>query len=394
MYLSPDISIVSLWLLAAGFICVAMLFAIYLMRVRSVAVCRRRSDKERSDKPDASFLPASVVVFSQGDADSLTEILRQILTQDYPAPFEVIVVNEGESADVRDAVSMLRSAHSNLYLTFTPEGVVNLSRKKLGVTLGIKAARYDIAVLTTTAVDIVSPLWLRRIMSPFDKDGHTEIVLGYSFVDPDEDRSFGSRSRAFDYVADSTRWLSAAIAGKPFRGTEFNIAYRREVFMRNKGFARSLNLCYGDDDIFISEIARRDNTVAELSEDSMVRLRHGNHPRIFKERTLRRMFTERHIRRRPRVLFALTGWLQIAALVCCAAAALLSCPNMVPAIAALVIVIAMCAMDIYYWHKAMRALKSRRMLLTLPWYSATYPLRRIAHRLRAPFAKQKNYTWD
>ena len=61
------------------------------------------------------------------------------------------MVNEGESADVRDAVSMLRASHPNLYLTFTPEGVVNLSRKKLGITLGIKAARYDIAVLTTTA---------------------------------------------------------------------------------------------------------------------------------------------------------------------------------------------------------------------------------------------------
>ncbi len=32
------------------------------------------------------------------------------------------------------------------------------------------------------------------------------------------------------------RWLSIAIAGKPFRGTEYNIAYRRELFLRNKGF--------------------------------------------------------------------------------------------------------------------------------------------------------------
>ncbi len=371
-----------------------MLFTIYLMRVRSVAACRRRSDKERSDKPDAAFLPASVVVFSQGDADSLTEILRQILTQDYPAPFEVIVVNEGESSDVRDAVSMLRSAHSNLYLTFTPEGVVNLSRKKLGVTLGIKAARYDIVVLTTTAVDIVSSLWLRRIMAPFDKDGHAEIVLGYSFVDPDEDHSFGSRSRAFDSVADSTRWLSAAIAGKPFRGTEFNIAYRREAFMRNKGFARSLNLCYGDDDIFISEIARRHNTAVELSEESIVRLRHGNHPRFFMERVLRRFFTEKFIRRRPRILTVLTGWLQLAAIAAGVGAAVISAPNMQPTAIAAVLILLMFALDIYIWRSAARALKSRMLFLTIPWFSVTYPFRHALRRVRSRFGRLKKYTWD
>ena len=115
---------------------------------------------------------------------------------------------------------------------------------------------------------------------PFDAGSQTEIVLGFAYIDPEEDEHGGRRRRAFDYVADSVRWLSVAIAGKPFRGTEYNIAYRRELFLRNKGFARSLNLHYGDDDIFISQIARGDNTVVELSEDSIVRLRQGNHPRL------------------------------------------------------------------------------------------------------------------
>lgn len=394
MYISPDISDTPLWLIVAAFVCAMMLFAIYFFRIRTVAVCRRRADSERPDKADAEYLPVSVVIFSQGDADTLEALLRQVLGQDYPAAFEIIVVNEGESADVRDTVAMLRSKHSNLYLTFTPEGVVNLSRKKLALTLGVKAARYDIVALTTTAAEIESPLWLRRMMTPFDRDGRIEVALGFSYVEPDEDREFGFRGRAFDYVAESTRWLGAAIAGKPFRGTEYNIAYRREAFLRNKGFARSLNLCYGDDDIFISEIARPENTVVELADESIVRLRHGNHPRIFLERTLRRMFTESHIRRRPRILFELTGWLQIVILALCAVAAIVAYPNMLVTIVAVAMILLIAAMDIYFWRRNMAALKSRRMFLTLPWYSATYPLRRFAKRLRAPFAKQKKYTWD
>ena len=394
IYFSPEISDTVLWLLAAAFVCLLLLCAICFFRVRSVVAFRRSADRERPDKADDDYLPASVVIYSQGDAEALDTLLRSVLAQDYPAAFEVIVVNEGESVDVRDTVSALRATHPNLYLTFTPEGVVNLSRKKLAVTLGVKAARYDIVVLTTTAAAIESPLWLRRMMRPFGRDNGVEIVLGYSYIDPDEDDAFGRRRRAFDYVADSVRWIGTAIARHPFRGTEYNLAYTKDVFLRNKGFARSLNLHYGDDDIFISEIARGDNTVVELSDESMVRLRHGNHPRIFGERVLRRIFTEGFIRRRPRFLFPLMGLLQIAVLALCIAAGVTGYPNMQGAAIAAVMVLVMAVVEIFTWRPAMKALKSRSLCLTIPWLSITYPLRRISRRIRSKLGHEKKYTWN
>lgn len=383
-----------IWLLAGALVCMLMLACIYFFRVRTLVAYRRHADSDRAELPDSAYQPVSVVIYSQGDADNLDRLLRAILAQDYPAAYEVIVVNEGESSDVRDAVSMLRASHHNLYLTFTPEGVVNLSRKKLALTLGIKAARYDIVALTTTAVEIETDKWLRRIMSNFDADGRTEVVLGFATVDPDEDMDGGRRSRAFDYVADSSRWLSVAVAGKPFRGSEYNIAYRKDAFLRNKGFARTLNLCYGDDDIFISEIARGDNTRLELSDESMVRLRHGNHPRIFGERRQRRYFTEGHIRRRPRVLWNLTGWLQLITLVLCVAASAVAYPNMGPAVVSVAGLAGICLLDIYFWRGAMTALKSRPLRMTIPWLSATYPLRRLACSFRNRFGRQKKYSWE
>ena len=394
MYLSPIIPEASLWLLCVCFLSLLVLAAIYLFRIGSVVSYRRKADRERADKPDADYLPASVVIYSQGDADSLYELLKSVLGQDYPAPFEVIVVNEGESTDVRDIVSSLRATHNNLYLTFTPEGVVNLSRKKLALTLGIKAARYDTVVLTTTAVEIESPLWLKRMMQPFGRGNKVEVVLGFSYILPDEDSAFGKRCRAFDYVADSTRWIGAAIAGKPFRGTEYNIAYRREAFMRNKGFARSLNLCYGDDDIFVSEIANSGNTVVELSDESMVRLRHGNHPRLFNERVLRRIFTERFIRRKPRILMSLAGVLQLVAVAAGIAAAVIDWPNLQVTVIVAAILVAMIVLDIVTWRKAMKALKSRSLMLTIPWFVLTHPARRAMARVRSRLSKQKKYTWD
>lgn len=84
MYFSPVIPDMSLWLLCAAFACVVLLAAIYLARVRSVVTYRRRADRERPDKPEADYLPASVVIYSQGDSDNLETLLRTILGQDYP----------------------------------------------------------------------------------------------------------------------------------------------------------------------------------------------------------------------------------------------------------------------------------------------------------------------
>lgn len=49
-----------------------------------------------------------MIVYSQDEADALEMLLRDIIGQEYPAPMEVIVVNEGENSEVRDVVETLR----------------------------------------------------------------------------------------------------------------------------------------------------------------------------------------------------------------------------------------------------------------------------------------------
>lgn len=393
MYFNIDISPITLILLCAMLAMGVLAWLIYFLRVRSVVKARLTADTLRAaDKPD-EYSPASIVIYSQGDADNLLEVLQSVLNQDFPAPFEVIVVNEGENAEIRDTVGMLRSGHSNLYLTFTPEGVVNLSRKKLALTLGIKAARYGIVVLTTTGARVESNQWLRRMVRPFSNPT-VEVVLGASYVLADEDDERGARSRAFDTVAQTVRWLAAALAGHPYRGTEFNIAYRKELFLRHKGFARSLNLCYGDDDLFVSQIATGQNTHVELCAESVVRVVHGNHPRVFSENVARRFFTESFIRRRPRWVFPAASWLQLGMLGCGVAAGIIGWPNLLPAIVALLIIIGMAVIDILCWRPAMRAFQARDLFLTLPMLAMTWPLRRLSARLSARLSKQKKYTWD
>ncbi|MDE6270160.1 MAG: hypothetical protein K2M12_04810, partial [Muribaculaceae bacterium] len=302
MYISFDIPLLIVAIL--GLAALAAFVAVSYIGVLSKRVAQARQfcdSAEAYPQDDADYLPASIIVYSQDEADALDTLLRSIIAQDYPAPIEIIVVNEGESTDVRDTVMLLQNAFPNLYLTHTPDGAHSLSRKKLAITLGVKAARHEVVVLTAIGAEIRSNLWLRDMMRHFRSGGPVELVIGYAAQMPDNDDGNGARCRAFDTTARSVRWLGAALDGHPFRATEFNVAYTRSAFFRNKGFSRSLNLHFGDDDIFISEIAREDNTAVELGTNSIVGLLAHHYGHTMHRIALRHIFTEGRIKHRPRI---------------------------------------------------------------------------------------------
>ncbi len=372
---------------AVSTIIIASLYCPFIRRINR----RSRQCRLNVDSPAGSGWPAaSVIIYSRGEADRLEALLPTILSQDYEGAFEVIVVNEGDSADVRNVISALQLANRNLYLTFTPDGARNLSRKKLALTLGIKAARNGIVVHTTSDAIISSPRWLTKIMRNFS-DPSTDIVLGYA--SPVSDAGI-SRTCTFEFADDCTSWLSSAIDHRPFRGTELNLAYRKELFFANKGFSRSLNLHSGDNDIFISEIASKQNTAVELSPESIVHFSSYDFHSTIRDTAVRHLFTQRFIKHRPwpRLIIGEAAlWL---AIISACVAAIIDINNAVTISAAAVLLIA-CATDIAIsWRKATTTLGLRRLTLTAPWFTLTQPLRRTALSLYARLSKQKKYTWD
>lgn len=383
-------------LLCLALLTVLLIWFLYLRRIGRVSALASRQAGDFSDiDPEVAAVglePASVVVYAQDEAENVARLLPQILGQVYSPGFEVIVVNEGASEATADVVNALALKHHNLYITFTPDGARNLSRKKLGLMLGIKAARSRVVVNTTAAAVIDSPYWLLAMMRNFS-DAQTQVVLGYASP-ASADKGHGRRCRAFDFVAASVTWLTSAIAGKPYRGTEFNIAYTREAFFANKGFSSSLNLRYGDDDIFVSEIANGANTAVELSPESHVGIRMHNHRGVLNELACRHEFTGRYVSKSSRRLMALGSWLLWVCTGCAATAALLALPNLVYAAVALAIVIGEFIWVSAAWRRALKALGGRRLLLTLPCLALGYPVRNALRTLRCRLRKGRNYTWN
>lgn len=387
-----DLSAIVIVLLSVSLVAAVIVLTCYVPFVRRVCVrvkqCLLIPDSDGDESVD--WVAASIIIYSQGEADRLESLLPTILRQDYSGQFEVIVVNEGDSPDVRNVISTLQLSNRNLYLTFTPDGARSLSRKKLALTLGIKAARYPVVVQTTTDAVIDSDQWLTKILRHFNNPA-TGIVLGYSAPSASAQVS---RRAAFDYTSDSVAWLSPAIARHPYRGSELNLAYRRDLFFANKGFSRSLNLHFGDDDIFISEIADDNNTVVELSPESVVHFTSYDMKGALRDAALRHIFTSRFIRRKPvawQSVGAAMFWLSIFA---SAASVVLDWLNLTTILAALVIIAVQFGAIVSVWHKTTTALEMRHISWAAPWFVMAQPFRRVSLSLYSQVSKQKKYTWD
>lgn len=390
MYFDFELMPVQMHMFEAAMVCLAVSLLIFIYKIFPV-VRRRKACDESASVAEASE-NASVIVYSADECAMLESLLPVLLTQEYAGQYEVIVVNEGESARVAGLVQDLRMRYPNLYLTYTPDGARSLSRKKLALTLGIKAARYDTVVLTRADAVIDSRRWLTLMMRNFRGEGHTEVVLGWATAAPYDDRGAGARARSFDYVVDGVHWIGDALAGHPWRGNEYNLAYRRDLFFRNKGFSRHLNLRQGDDDIFVKEIATAANTAVELSAESFVEIPGNNTARATRERRASRRFTRRFIRR-PRLVFQTALWCYCLGLILPLVAGALDYGNAVSWAGAGICLVLWYPIGLL-WSPAMKALGGRRLFLTLPFLAATRPLRLSLGGLTARFHRRKRFTWE
>lgn len=381
------------WALAGtALLCGILIICLFIPRIRRVA--NKANHDDEAPIPTDGYPSVSVIVYSQGDGWNLRNLLVQILEQDYPAPMEVIVVNDENADSTEDVVSELELKYRNLYMTFAPEQSRNLSRKKLSITLGLKAARYDNVILTCGNCNIPSPLWLRLMMRHFI-DGK-EIVIGHSTLRPTEDAKILqlSRTASFDAQWSATRALSAAIAGHPFMGDACNIAYSRRLFFENKGFSKTLNLIYGDDDIFINEITDRHNTAVELSPDSRVESLDPNIRYIHTVLKQRRLFTSTFLPRSPYLMMGLISVLSWCMLLSAIAASLLALPSLIIAAAMLILLPAICIPVMISWRRTARALGLRPLFTTQPFLTLWHPIYNLRYRLQHRRTRNENYTWS
>lgn len=222
--------------------------------------------KDNTDDIPLSSIPkVSVIIASENEAEELAKNLPSILEQDYP-DFEVIVVNNGSTDESETVLQSLKLKNPHLYYTFLPYSNDNhFGRRKLALTIGIKAAKGDILLFTEPYSKPMSNKWI-SIMAKELPDGK-EVVLGYSFYR--KTKSLFNKMARFDNLFFSMQYLAMAIKNKGYIGTYRNIAFKKRLFFDNKGFAAHLNLENGED-VFINQIITPYNTAVAICQDSFI----------------------------------------------------------------------------------------------------------------------------
>lgn len=246
------------------------------------------TQKEYNADVNLKHPPLSVIIVAKDAANELKENLPFILEQDYPE-FEVIVIYDSAADDCDDVLKLLEDKYPNLYHTFIPESARYISHKKLGITMGIKASRHDWLVFTESNCRPQSKEWLKQMARNFTPC--TEIVLGYSNYE--KTSGWFNKKITFDTLLNSMRYLGMAISRHPYMGTGRNLAYRKSLYYKQKGFSSHLNLQRGEDDLFINETANEHNTRVETSPESLVRISLPKYKRIWREEKISYMATSR-----------------------------------------------------------------------------------------------------
>lgn len=226
-----------------------------------------RYQKKKTDDivVDDALPPVSVIVSSKNCADELERNLPHILEQDYPK-FEVIVVNSGSTDETDMVLKAASLKYPNLYHTYVPDEADATHEKKLALTLGVKAAKYDCLLFTEAYCKPRSKNWIRNFGTEFLHG--KEVVLGFNHLDiPPKTALRGFM--LYDNLIFQLKFLSMAILRHPFMGNGKNLAYRKELFFKNKGFSPVLNWEGGEDDLYVNRIAPRKKTGVVVSKESI-----------------------------------------------------------------------------------------------------------------------------
>lgn len=241
------------WGLVAGLLIQLFYFLFFFIRL-----ARYKRKNTITEYP-----PVSVLICARNEDDNLVANLPHVLNQDYP-DFEVVVVNDCSFDNTGDVLEEFAKKHTNLKIVTIKEDEYYQHGKKVAVMMGIKGSRYEHLLLTDADCIPSSTNWLKNMVGHFTSE--TEIVIGYGPYE--KTKGFLNKLIRFDTFFIALQYLSYSLARVTYMGVGRNLAYRKELFYRLKGFASHYHIQSGDDDLFVNEAARKNNTRVELDPQS------------------------------------------------------------------------------------------------------------------------------
>jgi glycosyltransferase involved in cell wall biosynthesis len=217
-----------------------------------------------SSKEASQEYPVSVIICERNEAENLVKNLPGILVQDYRTTHEVIVVNDNSTDESKYILEEFQRNFKNLTVISLKQEAKGIPGKKFPLSVGIKSSKHEIVLLTDADCIPSSEHWIKKM-----QDGYRpgiEIVLGYGAYK--KYPGLLNKLIRFETFHTAMQYFSCALAGKPYMGVGRNLSYRKNSFIRNKGFSTINHIPSGDDDLFINMIADKNNTAIVIDKDA------------------------------------------------------------------------------------------------------------------------------
>lgn len=208
--------------------------------------------------------PVSVIICARNEEENLSRHLVTVLEQDYPE-FEVVVVNDCSYDASEDVLKEYALKYKHLKVITVKEDENHEHGKKFALMVGIKGAKYEQLAFTDADCMPSSNQWLKNLCSHFSDE--KKIVLGYGGYE--KLPGLLNKVIRYDTFYIALQYLGFAALGLPYMGIGRNMAYKKTLFFKNKGFAGHYHIQSGDDDLFINEVATGKNVSIEVSPESL-----------------------------------------------------------------------------------------------------------------------------
>ncbi len=212
----------------------------------------------------------SIIIAARNESENIPELIKSLINQSYPNDkYEIIIVNDRSKDSSSRLLKDLSSFYMNLSyinITNTPE---NWAPKKWAIYNGILKAKGEI-IIQTDADCLLGNNWVKSMVS-----GFTDSSIGFiSSLTPLK----GNKVNLFNDL-----FLMDSLAQDLFSGYVMDkgltlscnarsIAFKKDDFIKVKGYKNISHIISGDDDLLLHKIIHYIGCKAKfiLNEDSVV----------------------------------------------------------------------------------------------------------------------------